>query len=149
MQDNLENSGRYYPVSRPISVTFLVVLVLTIGVLNLLRAVQTVKQWEFLGELLPISPTYFVISGLVWGLLGLVIAGGLFLGGGWAPRLLRVTSLIYMIYIWLDRLVLRDPSSRYPGSMFFAVLSIIILVIIFWILSRQNVRAYFGETHEH
>jgi len=149
MQDNLENADRYYPVSRPISVTLLVALVLTIGVLNVLRAVQTVKQWEFLGELLPLSPIYFVISGLVWGLLGLVLAWGLFFGGGWAPRLLRVTSLFYMIYIWLDRLVLRDPSSRNPGSMFFAVLSILIMVIIFWILSRQNVRAYFGETHEH
>jgi len=149
LRDNLENSGRYYPVSRPISVTLLVVLVLTIGVLNLLRVVQTVKQWEFLGELLAVSPIYFVISGLVWGLLGLVLAWGLFFGGGWAPRLLRVTSLINMIYIWMDRLVLRDPSSRYPGSIFFAVLSIVIVVIIFWILSRKNVRAYFGETHEH
>ena len=135
-------------VRRPASVTFLAVLVLTIGGLNLIRVAQTLLQWSFLEELLPISPAYFALTGLIWGLLGLVLIWGLWRGETWVPKLLRVSSLIYVIYIWVDRLLVRDPSSRSVNELFSALLTVSVLVIILLILSRRNVKVYFGEAYE-
>lgn len=135
-------------VRRPASVTFLAVLVLTIGGLNLIRVAQTLLQWSFLEELLPISPAYFALTGLIWGLLGLVLIWGLWRGETWVPKLLRVSSLIYVIYIWVDRLLVRHPSSRSVNELFSALLTVSVLVIIFLILSRRNVKVYFGEAYE-
>jgi hypothetical protein len=135
-------------VRRPVSVTLLAVLVLTIGGINLIRVAQTLLQWSFLEELLPISPAYFALTGFFWGLLGLVLVWGLWRGETWAPKLLRVSSLIYVIYIWVDRLLVRDPSSRSVNELFSALLMVIVLVIIFLILSRRNAKVYFGEAYE-
>lgn len=133
---------------RPTIVTLLALLVLTIGGINLIRVAQALLQWSFLEELLPISPAYFALTGIIWGLLGLVLVWGLWRGESWAPKLLRVTSLIYIIYIWVDRLLVRNPSSRSTNQLLVALLSVLLVIIIFLILSRKNVKAYFGDTYE-
>ena len=132
---------------RPFSVTLLTLGVLTIATVNIIRFLLTILQWEFLNDILPISPVYLAFSGLVWSLVLLPQAWGLWRGYSWAPRLGLITSLAYSLYYWLDRLLL---TTNYGGQNwpFVIVFNIILLVSIYWILSRRKARAFFGEIYE-
>lgn len=132
---------------RPFSVTLLTLGVLTIATVNIIRFLLTILQWEFLNDILPISPVYLAFSGLVWSLVLLPQAWGLWRGYSWAPRLTLITSLAYSLYYWLDRLLL---TANYGGQNwpFVIVFNIILIVSIYWILSRRKASAFFGELHE-
>ncbi len=133
--------------SRPCSVTLLTLGVLTIATINIIRFLFSLFQWEFLNEILPVSPAYLAVSGLVWSLVLLTQAWGLWRGYSWAPRLTLVTSLAYTLYYWLDRLYL---TTNYGGQNwpFVLVFNIILLASIYWILSGRKTRAFFGELYE-
>lgn len=136
-----------HKISRPFSVTLLVLGVLIIAIVNGIRFILAISQWEFLNDILPISPIYLVLSGLVWSLILLPLVWGLWRGYSWAPRLTMISSLAYTLYYWLDRLFL---TTNYGGQNwpFVIVFNIILLISIYWILSRRKARAFFGELHE-
>jgi hypothetical protein len=134
--------------SRPTSVTILTGLVLIIAVINLVRFAHSLLQWNFLRELLPVPPLYLAATGLIWGGLGLVLVYGLLRGMTWAPLFTRLVFPAYFLVFWLDRLFLASPLSREANLMFAVAGTIVILIWVFWTLSRRNVKLYFGETHE-
>lgn len=131
------------------SVTLLALGVLSIAGLNLLRFQQALELWEFWAELLPISPLYLVVTGLLLGLAGLALFWGLWRGLRWAPRFLYLVFAVYLVYYWLDRLLLAHPQSRQTNLPCAAAMTVLGLVIIIWILSRRKARAFFGETNGH
>jgi hypothetical protein len=133
---------------RPLIVTSLVVAVLTISVLNLIRFVQAIKQWEFLSGLSGVSPIYLAASGLIWALLGLPLSWGLWLGKPKAPAATRILCVAYILYEWIELLVIARAGGSKENWPFFLTLTLIILMVIFWGLSRRNVKAFFGERHE-
>lgn len=133
--------------ARPRGVTILALGVLIIAGINLLKLRQALVDWDFLRELLPISPLYLALNGLVWGFLGLALTWGLWRGQGWAPGLTRLAALLYSLYYWTDRLVLSaSPANRnWP---FMAVVNLSVFIMILWILSRRKTKAYFGVLHD-
>ena len=96
---------------RPVSVTFMALLVLMIAGLNLTRFVVALQQLDLLTKLLPISPYYIVLSGLVWGISALWLGLGLWGGRFIAYRIGRAAIVLYLVYFWLDRLLLRPISQ--------------------------------------
>jgi hypothetical protein len=134
-------------INRPFSVTLLTLGVLTIATVNLIRFILTIVQWEFLNDILPISPVYLALSGLVWSLVLPPLAWGLWQGYPWVPRLTLLTSLAYSLYYWLDRLLF---TTNYGGQNwpFVIVFNIILLSSIYWILFRRKAKAFFGEIYE-
>lgn len=135
-------------MKRPAGVTILAGLVLLIGGFNLIRLVQTVKNWEFLSRLLPFSPFYFVISGFVWIIISFIILFGISRRKPWTILLIISSSAGYTIYYWMDRLLLVDKASRIGNDLFVLLVNIMIMVIILWIVSRCKVRDYFGVAYE-
>ena len=131
---------------RPFSVTLLALGVLTIATINLIRFALTLAQWQFLNEILLIPPLYLAISGLIWGLVWLPIAWGLWRGYGWVPRLTLLATLAYTLYYWLDRLLLSNNAGS--NWRFAIVFNIILITIIYWLLSRRKAKAFFGVKHE-
>jgi hypothetical protein len=121
--------------------------VLIFSGLHLLRFARAVALWGFLAELLPISPLYLALSGLVWGLAGLILTCGLWQGRRWASRATLPAVLAYSLYYWLDRMILfpQGGSLNWP---FDTALNIILLIVIAWILSRRNSKVYFGEMND-
>jgi uncharacterized membrane protein (DUF2068 family) len=128
--------------SRPASVTLLALGVLIISGINLLRFVQAIRQWDFLSEMLSISPFYLAATGLFWGSLWLVAAWGLWRGRRWAPSLTIIASLAYTLYYWLDRLLLASdsPGINWP---FTTALNAALLFLTAWILTRSKAKAFF------
>lgn len=133
---------------RPLSVTLLALWVLSVAGLNLLRLVNAVTLWDFLSKLLPFSPLYLALTGLIGGGVGLILAWGLWKGRGWAPRFTRLASLAYVVYYWLDRLLLSNTDSRRSNLPFSAGATLVLLVLVFWILSRPRAKAFFGDDYD-
>ncbi|MFC2043014.1 hypothetical protein ACFLUA_02560 [Chloroflexota bacterium] len=133
---------------RPLSVTLYTWLVLIISVSSIVRTFRAALQWEFLTGLLPIHPIYLLLSGLVWGIFGLILIWGLWRGLTWTPFVTRWAVIAYFIYYWADRIFLSNPVSRITNIVFMVILTVIILSWTLWVFSRVNVKQFFGETHE-
>ena len=134
--------------SRPCSVTLLALVVLMFAGLNLERLVQAIWQWEFLNKILPISPLYLALSGLIWALIGFTLAFLLWVGASFAPRFTYITAFIYTMYYWFNRLILFD-REWLVNWLFVTIINIISIVTICWIFSQRKTKTYFGEGNEH
>jgi len=132
---------------RPLSVTLLAIGVLIFAGINLVRLVVSLQQREFLAGLLPISPYYLSISGLVWLVVGLVIAWSLWTGRRWAAWVAMLGVLAYTIYYWLDRLLLAADKPGY-NWLFSAVANLLLMGIVYWALNNRKARNFFGELND-
>jgi len=144
----MSDSDTNFRPRRPFSVTLLALGVLILAGLNLNRFVEAIRLWDFLSQLLLVSPFYLAVTGFVWALAGFPIAIGLWRGWHWAPRLTRWAVLAYLLYYWLDRLFVENQVGRQANLPFATGATLVILVLVFWILSLRKVKAFFGETHE-
>ena len=144
---------------RPLSVSLLILGVLIIASGSLVRFILSIRQWEFLAGFSGVSPAYLAASGLIWALACLPLLWGLFFRRFWGLRCTRLAVVAYVATIWLESgvLSLRHglasagvfplPDSA-PDLVFQAVGSALLLFVVFLILSRKNVKAYFGVNHE-
>ncbi len=135
-------------VERPLSVTILALIVLIISVSNLIRLIQTTRLWDFVSEVVYIHPLYLVISGLVWGFLGVTLVWGLWKAERWSVLLAKIGAIAYLIYLWIDRLLIRTYQAGKGNHVYALIISVIVLVWIFWMFSRPSVKDYFGVTNE-
>ena len=112
--------------------------------LDWLQLIDVLRQWAFLQSISPTPPVlYLGISGLIWGLVGVFLVWGLFLGRPWAPRLMQISAPIYAAAYWLDRLWIADPfaiASRWPFAL---GLTVILLGFTYWVLSRSKVQHFY------
>jgi hypothetical protein len=129
-------------ISRPFSVTLLAVGVLILTVMNLARLIRAAELRAFLAELLPISPLYFILTGLIWTLVGVVLLWGLWRGRPWTPRLAFLAFLAYSFYFWFDRLFLAA-SARMVNWPFALAFNLLLLAWLIWLFSRPWTRAFF------
>ena len=133
---------------RPLGVTLFALLVLTFAVLNLLRLVETIQNWDLLTTLLPISPAYLSLSSLVWTVLGFPVAWGLWRGRRLAYHLSPIILLGYSLYVWADRLLFSGYPERQENWPFVAFVNLFIIAWSLWVLTRPKAMAFFGEMHE-
>jgi len=137
-----------YKKKRPFSITLLAILVLCIAVVYLARLRETLASWSSLVELLPISPGYLSLTGLVWGITGFILAFSLWFRVSWSPIVTRLVLVVFTIYYWLENIFLIDHTLRSPNWPFRTAINIIIVAWAFWILSRPGAKIYFGEIDE-
>jgi hypothetical protein len=145
---NDQNPGNLPIITRrPFSVTLLAIMVLIITGIYLIRFIQTLRLWGFLSDLPGISPSYLAITGLFWTMVGLLLAWGLWRGRPGTPKAARIAVLAFALYYWLNRFVLANTSEDFVNWPFAATGTIILIGLNFWILSRPNIRTFFGEGH--
>ena len=126
-------------IDRPFSVTIIIWLVLIIAVSNLIRFARTIYQWDFLLGLIDIHPLYLIITGLVWGFFGLVLVWGLVKAHRWSYSLMRWGAVLYIFYIWVDRLFISSPTIRSTNNLFVCIFSMLVLLWVVWVLTRRDV----------
>jgi hypothetical protein len=143
------------PISRPGRVTILALGVLIITIINLLRLVLSIANWDFLNSWPGVSPLYMVLTGLIWSLTGSLLFWGVWTAKKWAPKLMQAVALTYALYYWLDHVFLMDhPTRGVVGAQrvllpvnwqFAAGVTVICLVYVTWVLSRSKVKVYFDQ----
>lgn len=134
---------------RPASVTILALIVLMIAVLNLVRFLTAIRQFGLLVKILSISPVYLALTGLVWGVLGVLLFLGLWKGFNWAYRFGRLGIILYVSYFWIDRILVRSSPERWTNLPCLAGITVGFLAGMFWVTSRSGVKTYFGVWNEH
>ena len=135
-------------MKRPVSVTILILLVLTIGGLNLIRFVQSLTQRSLLVELLPISPLYLTATGLFWCVLCGIVLWGIFRRKSWVKIVALSSAFLYVTYFWVDRIWLTQQGSRTGNDIFAVLMSIIMLGFTLWVFSTSRVKVYFGVSDD-
>lgn len=135
---------------RPRSVTFLSLFVLICSGFYLTRVFVILRSWSFWEEqYLPYASYYLLVTGLVWGLIFLGLAAGLWFGKKGAGRILRAVTLVYLGYYWIERIFLSRNTPTTSNWPFLLGITLATLALIYWLLSRPAARQYLGEdTHE-
>jgi len=133
---------------RPVLVTWLSLGVLTFSAFYTARAAAGLTLLARPALPLTIPLWYLPLTGVLWSGCGIVVAVGLLRGKSWGPHLMRWGTLAYLAWYWLDRLLLaRSEYARQtePAS---ALLTALSLALVFGLLQRPSLRAFFQEEAE-
>jgi hypothetical protein len=131
---------------RPFIVTVLIVVVLFFTSLNAFRFVTAIRSWDFLTTLLPVSTLfYLLITGFVWGILGIILAVGLFARRKWSSPFARIAGVSYAIYYWLDRLFIAEKSSVVYRMQFALGLTLALLIYILLVFRASATKRYLAK----
>ena len=133
---------------RPFSVTLLACLVLSITIVHLVRFVSTLTWWLFLTTLPGKSPLYLALTGLIGSLIGAALFWGLWTGKSNAPLVARLLTLVYLGIQWAEQILSVLAGNKFENWPFMAVVSLIVIIYVYWTLSTSRAKAYFGELHE-
>ena len=130
-------------MKRPLGVTILIVTVLIFTSLNVLRVGSAIQYRDFLTQPQVTVPlNYLVISGSVWAGLGIALIIGTLVRQKWSIILMKICTSVYVAYYWVDRLLIADRSSISSRWLFATGLTIALIILIFWILTRPKTKAY-------
>lgn len=89
---------------------------------------------------------YFSVTGVLWGTIGLVLTIGLYVGRPWASVLTRWLSLAFVLWYWLDRLLFVNTDFARGSTVSAIAVSIIFVIMIFWILLRPGAKSFFQSS---
>ena len=131
---------------RPFGVTILVLGVLTVAAFFWTRFTLAVRDAEIIASLSSsVSPAYLALTGLVFGLVGIPVALGLWFGKAWAPGSARRRGVALAVYYWLDfQLFVVSVAAR--GSWpFAAAMTALGLGWVFLVLSRPGAKTFFDQ----
>lgn len=145
---NQPNHNIDQPKKRPAAVTVLAIGVLSITVLSFVRSIYGLSHWEVLEELLPFSPFFIGLIGIIWGFLTAISVWGLLRAERWAPNFTRWIMGAYLIYFWLDKFLFQHPDNRNSNFLFQGIVSVLALFYVFSVFRVPAVKDYFGETDE-
>ncbi len=133
---------------RPFSVTLLAVGVLIFTVLNWLRLIESIRQWDLLVSYpISVSPLYLAVSGACWGLAGLPLVWGLYFGCAWVLLPAKIAVPFYGAYYWIDKLWLAQPAAIATRWPFMAAVTLAALAFTFWTLTRPKARQFFRQAN--
>ena len=135
-------------IKRPWGVTLLCVAVLIVAGMNLARLAQAVREWQYLEKLLPISPAYLAVTGLVWGALGLLAAWRMGQGQAWARWFGLAYIVAFSAYYWIDRLFLPGYPGRNSNWAFSAGLNLFLIVWSVFTLIQPKAKQFFEANND-
>lgn len=133
---------------RPKTITVLALIVITITIENMARAVLTISQWQFLTTILSYPPYYQLLTGLFWGIFGVFLFCSLWFGWQKTPILMIIGGIFYSIYIWFDRLFFSEAPFD-SNWLFVLIINGLCLSFIVWSFRQNNTKAYFGAAYDN
>jgi len=124
---------------RPLSVTLLIAVVLIFMSLNIVRAITAFQSWPLLSSLpLKVPVSYFIVTGTLWGVNGLVLVFGLLTRKKWVLPLSMILTLGYPLYHWIDRFFIAEWTVIKTRWQFDFGLTLLIILLAFWIFKHPK-----------
>ena len=118
------------------------IVTLSISLLGWLRLFVAIGDWNYLGEVAPaVLPVYLAISGMIWAVIGMVSAVGIWFRKRWSLILLACAVASFTIWYWMDKLLLSANPEAVSNLAFSLVLTICILAFF-----TGSILAVWGET---
>lgn len=132
---------------RPFGVTLLVWLVLSLSAWGLVRWLAALRWWDVLLEFgARLSPLYLSITGAGWAMVGASLLWGLFTGRSWARLGILLSSFLWLMEYWIERIFFEAPRANLP----FALIASLVLLTVTLVsaLNRKTVR-FLTRSEEH
>ena len=102
-----------------------------------LRLTESISRWQLLAEAgVRPGPLYLAVTGLLVGILGLVAAIGIWLRKRWAPGFTRILAVLWLGWLWFDRLLVASSPTALANWPFLMGSSVLILFCAFWGLQQ-------------
>jgi hypothetical protein len=145
-QDGARRSEVVQSSRRPPAVTLLALAFVWAALSGWARLYLAVRDWPLLAELgVAGGPLYLALGGVLWGLLGLPAAVGLWTGKRWAPITARLAAVILFLSFWFDRLLSAWIGTPPPNWIFALVVSVLAMVYTFATLALPASRGFFNR----
>jgi hypothetical protein len=115
---------------------------LSISLLGWLRLLVATGDWDYLREVAPaVLPVYLAISGMIWAVIGMVSAVGIWFRKRWSLILLACAVASFTIWYWMDKLLLSANPETITNWAFSLVITICILAFF-----TGSILTVWGET---
>ena len=132
---------------RPFSVTLLLWMVLSLSAWGAIRSFAALRWWDVLHEFhARLSPLYLLVTGIFWGIAGVVLLWSLWSGKAWSRLALLASILLWLAQYWIERLFFQSPRANLP---FAVVLSVLFLAVTFAITSNRYTKNFLTKSEEH
>ena len=117
---------------RPFPLKLMAVGLIVFSVLCWMRIGQALIDAKLLTQftLAPLS-LYWVITGTLWGILGIVALIFLWLRYTWSLWLIGISAALFTAWYWLDRAFIQNNPGRWSSWLFILILNILILIFIY------------------
>jgi hypothetical protein len=117
---------------------------LLFSVFHLVRLGESVSHWQFITQLPLILPPYYLIfSGAFWGITGLMITIGLWLGRAQTPIITRCFVLLYSLSYWMERMFLSANPVTTTNAPFALAINGLLVAWCWHILGHPRTQIFF------
>ena len=132
---------------RPFSVTLLLWMVLSLSAWGAIRSFAALRWWDVLYEFnASLSPLYLLVTGIFWGIAGIVLLWSLWNGKAWSLGAINGLVLLWLAQYWIERLFFQSPRANLP---FAVVSSALLLAVTFAITTNRHIKNFFTKSEEH
>jgi hypothetical protein len=117
-------------MSRPISVTLTLVMVLILSIWNLIKTWTALAWQNVLTEFsVSLMPEIVAVVSIMWILVSLILFLGILQKKVWSKKVLVGTALSYTVWFWSERLIWQNPKTN---TVFTILINLVILIIIYF-----------------
>ena len=121
-------------MSRPISVTLTIWLVLILSIWNLIKAWTSLTWQDVLVEFsVRLMPEIVAVISIIWAITGFILLWGLLQKKAWSKKVLAGTAFSYTVWFWSERFIWQNPQTN-TG---FTILINLVIVIIIYFATRE------------
>ena len=134
-------------MKRPLSVTILLWLVLSLTAWSGLRLYTSIQWWSTLIEFAsPPGPWYITISAAVWLTVSLFLLWGMWQAEDWIRYALLGAGAGFTVWFWSDRF-LYQPSNT--NGLFVLLINILLLIILSVCVFAPGTKAFLLKREAH
>jgi hypothetical protein len=135
------------PARRPFGVTLLLWLVLSLSAWGLLRLAAALRWWDVLERFgSRLGPLYFIITGSIWVLAGLVLLWSIWSAKRWAYLAIPISVILWLAEYWIERLFFETPRPNWV----FAIIASAFFLAVTWVsASNRTTRKFLTKSEEH
>ena len=130
---------------RPRTLTILSLVFLLISFYYMFKFVQVLLNLRVLQSLpITVSPLYLAADGLLWGIFGLILFWGLWMGLTWSRKAALALTLLFTIVFWVDLIWIAEPELLLTRWLINLILTALGIPAVFLILNLKSSRDYFS-----
>jgi hypothetical protein len=126
-------------MKRPLSVTILLWLVLSLTVWSGLRLYSAIQWWGTLFEFASSpGPWYITISGGIWLIVSILLLWGMWQAKAWIRFALLGAGAGFSVWYWSDRLLFQMSSANWLFVLLGNILLLIVLTVCVFVPSTNT-----------
>lgn len=135
------------PRKRPLGVTLLTWLVLTMMTWGAVRFFAALRGWEVLVEFKStLSPLYLAGTGAGWAVVGGVLLWSLLFRQAWSLRAILFACILWLLEYWLERIFFQHPRANLPFAL---AGTLLILIITLVITQHKSTKDFFSRSEAY